>query len=156
MERIHFSAGENILSQGEEGDTAFLILSGSVEVLVGDDDRQRSVATLSEGDIFGEMSIVSPGPRSATIRAVEDTECMVTSYEDFIASVREDPDTAIKFMNTLVGRLRKMNEMLATLDPDHDMKTMLWDWVAGSDDDDEDLTDEERQKRLQAYSTPIF
>ena len=155
MERAFFKAGENMLTQGEEGDTAFLILSGSAEVLVGEGEHEKSVATLGEGDVFGEMSIVSPGPRSATIRAIEDTECAVTSYEDFLASVRHDPDVAIQFMKTLVGRLRKMNEMLSTYDPEHDLKSMLWDWVAGGDDDD-DLTDEERQQRLKAYSTPIF
>ena len=77
MQTVKFNAGDTILSEGEDGDTAFLIVSGSVEVSVGEGARAKTVGTLIAGDVFGEMSLIEPGPRSATVKAVTDTECLV-------------------------------------------------------------------------------
>ena len=51
-----FNPGETILTEGETGDTAFLILDGSVEVSVGDGTRTKTIGVLDAGDVFGEMS----------------------------------------------------------------------------------------------------
>ena len=71
-------AGDTILTQGEEGNTAFLIVAGAVEISIGAGTGARVVDTLNAGDVFGEMSLIEPGPRSATVTAVVDTECIVT------------------------------------------------------------------------------
>ena len=70
MQNVQFKAGDVILSEGEEGNSAFLITAGSVEVIIGEGKKAKTVATLGEGAIFGEMSLLEPGPRSATIKAV--------------------------------------------------------------------------------------
>ena len=106
MQTVKFNAGDTILSEGEAGDTAFLIVAGSVEVSIGEGAKAKSVGTLDAGDVFGEMSLIEPGPRSATVRAVTDTECLVTTYDEFIASSQADPERAVEFMKTLVRRLR--------------------------------------------------
>ncbi len=69
MQTVRFAPGDRILTQGEAGDAAYMILSGSVEVSVGSGDKTRSLGTLTAGDVFGEMSLIDPGPRSATITA---------------------------------------------------------------------------------------
>src|SRR5579871_5266561 len=117
MQSVRFKARETILSEGEPGDTAFLIVSGSVEVTIGEGTKAKFVGTLDAGDVFGEMSLIDPGPRSATVKAVADTECLVTSYDEFIATAQADPDRAITFMKTMVRRLRQMNERMARLNP---------------------------------------
>lgn len=117
LQTVKFKSGETILSQGEDGDTAFLIVAGSVEVIVGADSKAKKVGTLGAGDVFGEMSLIEPGPRSATVKAVTDTECVATNYDEFVASIQEDPARAVEFMKTLVGRLRQMNQRLADMDP---------------------------------------
>ena len=68
MHYVRFNAGDTIIAEGESGDTAYLIVSGSVEVSVGDGDKQRILATLNAGDVFGEMCLIEPGLRSATGR----------------------------------------------------------------------------------------
>lgn len=115
MKSVKYKSGETILTEGEDGDTAFLIVDGSVEVSVG--SEAKAVGTLKTGEVFGEMSLIEPGPRSATVKAVGDTECIVTNYDDFIASMRDDPERAVEFMKTLVRRLRQMNERVATMNP---------------------------------------
>lgn len=117
MQTVKFSEGETILKEGEEGNAAFLIVGGSVEVSVGEGARTKIIGTLEAGEVFGEMSLIEPGPRSATVKALADTECVSMTYDEFIASIQENPERAVQFMKTLVGRLRQMNERMATLDP---------------------------------------
>ena len=115
MQSVAFKAGDTIIREGDEGDTAFFIVSGSVEVLVGAGGRR--VGTLEMGEVFGEMSLIEPGPRSATIVAQTDVECLETSYEEFAASIEDHPERAVAFMKTLVRRLRQTNELMEKIDP---------------------------------------
>src|SRR5262249_31135500 len=105
MQTVEFRAGDTIVSEGEPGNTAFLIVSGAVEVSVGREAKARTVRTLSTGDVFGEMCLIEPGPRSATVRAVTNAECVATSYDEFIPSMQNDPQRSTMFMKSLVRRL---------------------------------------------------
>src|SRR5690242_13565668 len=98
MQSKTFKAGETIISEGSEGNTAYLITSGSVEVSVA--HGAKSIGSLDAGEVFGEMCLIEPGPRSATVKAVTDTECVVTSYDEFIGSIQENPERAVLFMKT--------------------------------------------------------
>src|SRR5579872_712441 len=117
MQTQTFKAGDTIIAEGEEGKTAFLVVSGSVEVIIGEGSKSRVLATLGAGEVFGEMCLIEPGPRSATVKAAADTECVVTTYDEFVGSVQQDPAQAVQFMRTLVRRLRQMNEQMAKLSP---------------------------------------
>ena len=126
MQTVSFRTGQTILAEGEPGDTAFLIVSGSVEVSIGHGPTARTVETLKAGDVFGEMSLIDPGPRSATVRALGETECLVTDYETFVATAQSDPDRAVALMKTLVHRLRKMNERMARVSPEMGHRIQQW------------------------------
>jgi CRP/FNR family transcriptional regulator, cyclic AMP receptor protein len=115
MQTITFKAGDTIVREGDEGDTGFLITTGSVEVLVG--EVARRVGTLEAGEVFGEMCLIDPGPRSATVRALTDVACLETSYQEFLKSIDERPDQALAFMKTLVQRLRQTNQLIEAIDP---------------------------------------
>ena len=115
MQTMTFRAGDTIVREGDEGDTGFLITTGSVEVLVG--EVSRRVGALEAGEVFGEMCLIDPGPRSATVRALTDVECLETSYEEFLKSIEERPDQALAFMKTLVQRLRQTNQLIEAIDP---------------------------------------
>ncbi|MGO9418256.1 Crp/Fnr family transcriptional regulator [Roseiarcus sp.] len=115
MQSVAFKAGETIIREGDEGDTAYFIVSGAVEVLVGAGGRR--VGTLHTGEVFGEMSLIEPGPRSATIVAQTDVECLATTYEEFVASLEDNPERAVAFMKVLVRRLRQTNELMEKIDP---------------------------------------
>ncbi len=117
MQKVAFKAGDTIIREGDEGDTAFFIVSGAVDVAVGRGANPRIVGRLQTGEVFGEMSLIEPGPRSATVTAACDTDCLAASYQDFIAAIEENPERAVGFMKTLVRRLRKMNELLEFREP---------------------------------------
>src|SRR5262245_46019102 len=126
MQMVSFKAGDTILTEGEAGSTAFLIQAGSVEVSIGEGALAKTVATLAAGSVFGEMSLIDPGPRSATVKAVTDTECLITTYDEFIASTRSHPERAVEFMKPLVRRLRQMNERVAKMNPGMGHRIQQW------------------------------
>jgi CRP-like cAMP-binding protein len=129
MKTVSFKAGDTILSEGSDGDTAFLIVSGTVEVTIGTGKGARTVGALKVGEVFGEMSLIEPGKRTATVRALTDTECVETSYEQFMTALEHNPQAALEFMKTLVRRLRHMNELMATMDPKkRSLLQMFHDW----------------------------
>src|SRR6187399_2550785 len=117
MQTLMFRSGETIISEGTDGHTAFLIVVGSVEVTLGQGIQSRTVATLATGEVFGEMCLIEPGPRSATVKATSDTECVAISYEEFMAVLQQNPAQAVQFMRTLVRRLRQMNRLIAADNP---------------------------------------
>ena len=73
-----YERGETILKESETSETFFLIASGSVKVIISaEDGRETILATLSEGDFFGEMALLDGEPRSATVRAVGKTKLLL-------------------------------------------------------------------------------
>ena len=134
VRRVIFPAGSTIFSEGDDGNSAFVIISGSVDVIVGNGNKEKKLASLKDGDVFGEMSLIEPGPRSATIRAVTDTECETTDYDVFLALVQDNPEISGKFLKTLVVRIRQMNEMVSKMDPKRrGLRELFSDWRKDSD-----------------------
>jgi CRP-like cAMP-binding protein len=91
-------AGEILFKAGDAGDALYIIALGGVEVLAngapGADAPGSAIAVLGPGHAFGEMSLLSGGPRTATIRAVEDTELLKIGKDDFDHLVATDPQLA--------------------------------------------------------------
>jgi CRP/FNR family transcriptional regulator, cyclic AMP receptor protein len=129
MQDVSFKAGDTIIAEGDEGDTAFFIVSGTVEVIVGRGGNARTVGMLQTGEVFGEMCLIEPGPRSATAIAATDAECLAVSYEEFVAAIEENPTRAVAFMKTLVRRLRLMNELIEQANPSRaGFRGLFLDW----------------------------
>jgi len=113
MRTVKFRAGETILSEGEDGNDAFLIVSGSVDVSIGKQAKAQTIGTLNAGEVFGELCLIEPGPRSATITAVTHVECAVIAYDDFIPLMQNEPQRAIFYMKSLVRRLREISNLIS-------------------------------------------
>ncbi len=129
MQTVSFKAGDPIIIEGDAGDTAFFIVNGSVEVVLGHGDTAKNVGTLGEGEVFGEMCLIEPGPRSATVIALTDTECLATTYAEFIEAIEDHPERAVGFMKTLVRRLRQMNAMMEAMGADkRGLRGKIRDW----------------------------
>lgn len=86
-----YKRGEMIVKEGEMAVAFYIIRSGGVDVVRNADSGEKVIATLGPGDFFGEMAILDSYPRSASVRAVMDTECLVLSRWDFLAELRSNP-----------------------------------------------------------------
>ncbi|MEM6887193.1 MAG: cyclic nucleotide-binding domain-containing protein [Pseudomonadota bacterium] len=114
MDQILFGAGETIFHEGDISDQTYRILAGSVDILVlGKDGGEKRIASLGPGEIFGEMGIISPAPRSATAIARESTACQVIPADQVIELMSSDPEQVIDLLRSLILRLRNTNRKLA-------------------------------------------
>ncbi len=102
-------AGEVIIKEGDQAAGFFVIDSGKVEVVQGlDGNNPQVLAELGPGDFFGEMALFEGFPRNATVRAVEDTECLAMTRWDFTAEMKNHPEIAVGMVPVLVRRLREV------------------------------------------------
>jgi CRP-like cAMP-binding protein len=88
-----FSKGEVIFKQGDEGNSFFKILDGSVEVIAnyGQED-ERELTVLNKNDIFGEMAVIETYPRSSTIVAKDDVLTVEITSKELNGYFSENPD----------------------------------------------------------------
>ncbi|MFC1538808.1 Crp/Fnr family transcriptional regulator [Candidatus Latescibacterota bacterium] len=105
-----------ILLENEEGDTLFIILKGKVKVTTFSESGKEVIfSILSEGDFFGDMSLMDGKPRSATVISIEDSELRLIRRNDFIKLVEKHPRIALKLLEELTSRLRKADERIESL-----------------------------------------
>ena len=76
-----FEAGERILREGDQGDTAYLIIEGRCRVVKNVDGQPTEIRVLEPGQVFGEAALVSARPRTATVEAVDQVTALVISRE---------------------------------------------------------------------------
>lgn len=98
-----FESGEEIVRQGDEGSGAFVIVSGRVEVV----RDGHKLAELGPGGFFGEMALLDNYRRSATVRALETTTCVVIPRSDFVAELRGNNDLCFEMLVLMSRRVRE-------------------------------------------------
>jgi CRP/FNR family transcriptional regulator, cyclic AMP receptor protein len=101
-------AGEVIIKEGDQAAGFFVINKGNVEVVQDvDGSNPQRLATLGPGDFFGEMALFEGFPRNATVRAIDDAECLAMTRWDFTAEMKNHPEIAVGMVLVLVRRLRE-------------------------------------------------
>ncbi len=105
-----------IFSEGEAGDRMYVILDGKVKLgQTSPDGRESLLAVLGPGEVFGELSLFDPGPRTATATAVTDTIVVGLGHADLRPWLTGRPEVAEALLQALAQRLRRTNEALADL-----------------------------------------
>lgn len=108
-----FAKKEYICHEGQPGNEMYLILKGSVGVFVTSVIGTLShVATIGEGDFFGEMAIFDNLPRSASCIAIEDTVVVAITKENLQAFLENCPEIAGQMLERMSGRIRKLDDEL--------------------------------------------
>jgi CRP/FNR family transcriptional regulator, cyclic AMP receptor protein len=111
----HFDKGDMIVKENELAVGFFLVSSGRAEVVKGaEGPNPRVLGSLGPGEFFGDMALLDSYPRSASVRALEDTECLVLSRWDFLAELRSNPSIAVQMLPILSRRLREGEAELVT------------------------------------------
>jgi len=98
--------GEYLCRQGERGVAAFLIVSGQVDVIAETDEGSVPLATLSQGAIVGELSIIDGAERVASIRAVGEVQALLLTAWSMQGLLRSRPSIAAAMLPVIVRRFR--------------------------------------------------
>ncbi|MEM8791633.1 MAG: cyclic nucleotide-binding domain-containing protein [Pseudomonadota bacterium] len=114
-ETLSYRAGERLFEEGEEGDSAFVILSGAVDVVLTIEGRDVTVTQLKSGEIFGEIAALTGQPRTSSIVASVDLDVLRLERETIINLMREFPDIALEIIRVLSDRLRDTSAQVARL-----------------------------------------
>ena len=105
LEPVHVPAGDVVISQGDAGDGLFLVVSGRLRVSVTVGGTERIVHDLARGAVAGEIALLSDRPRSATVRAVRDSDLLLLSVSSFNTLVERTPALLGEIARLLVHRL---------------------------------------------------
>lgn len=113
MREAGFSGGTVLFRHGDPGDETYIVTSGGVELSVRDKLGQHIVlTTATAGDIFGELSLLDEGPRTATAVAKDDCTVLILERQDLKSFVRRRPDAALDIMAVMARRMRATDEKL--------------------------------------------
>ncbi|HUS31169.1 MAG TPA: cyclic nucleotide-binding domain-containing protein, partial [Kofleriaceae bacterium] len=104
-EEVSFEEGEVIFAAGDPGDSLYLVVEGKVRIAAG----ERTLAELGTREVFGEMAILDPAPRSATAVATAPVVAVRLGQDDFSDVLAERPEVAAGVLRVLVRRLRTAN-----------------------------------------------
>lgn len=108
--------GEIIFQEGEAGDRLYVILEGKVKLgRSSNDGRESLLAILGPGEMFGELSLFDPGPRTSTATALTDAVILALSNEQLRPWLAGRPEVAAALLQALARRLRRTNEAMADL-----------------------------------------
>ena len=111
----HFDKGETIFSYGDAGDALYLVRQGRVEVFVENTEGEKIMLAENEaGEVFGEISLLDGGPRTATAVAIEDSEVLALDRDDLLEFVTRQPHAALDMLTVMGRRLRATDELLRT------------------------------------------
>lgn len=111
-ERLTFQPGQILCEQGDAGDSAYIIVEGQADVLVGTDDGPLVVAQVGKNDIVGEIAILCDVPRTASVQATSELVALKITKDLFFRMVTDFPEMALEIMRVLAHRLEHTTAQL--------------------------------------------
>lgn len=111
-ESLTYRAGEVLFEQGDDGDSAFVVLDGEASVLINIGGEKREVAVIGSKQVFGEMAVLCNIPRTAAIAAKSDLEVLRIDRDAFLKLLSEFPEVSLQVMRFLAARLEATTQDL--------------------------------------------
>ena len=116
MTTTHLDRGEVLFREGEQGDRVYVLTGGKIKLgRTSIDGRENLVAIIGPGEMFGELSLFDPGPRSATASAVAHSDLISLGHDALHEFLSDRPKVAQSMLGALARRLRRTNDSLADL-----------------------------------------
>jgi CRP/FNR family cyclic AMP-dependent transcriptional regulator len=114
-EELRFPKGAVIFRQGDPGEEMFVVSTGHIRLTIGKGGHETEVNTLGPGEFFGELSLLSGEPRTATATATEDSTLLAIGHDVYAMMVQDDLDIVFRMFNIQGQRLRRTNVPLEEL-----------------------------------------
>jgi CRP-like cAMP-binding protein len=116
LEYGDYGRGETVFAEGEQGDTLYIVLEGKVKIgRRATDGRENMLSVMGPSDMFGELSLFDPGPRTATATVVTDARLASLAHAALRPWITNRPEIAEQLLRVLARRLRRTNDALADL-----------------------------------------
>ena len=116
MTTVDLRRGATLFREGDAGNQLFVVVSGKIKLgRSGSGGRENLLAVLGPGQMFGELSVFDPGPRSTTATAVTPCQLRVLEHSDLSTWLAKHPEVGYGLLGQLAKRLRRTNEVVADL-----------------------------------------
>jgi CRP/FNR family cyclic AMP-dependent transcriptional regulator len=113
IDLLRFSPGQSIFNYGDPGNALYIIRSGEVEIFIKNDQGEKIVLETSKpGDIFGEVSLIDNGPRTAWVTAIGEVEVFRLDRAHFEDYLRQYTPAALNLLSVIARRLRKSDDVI--------------------------------------------
>lgn len=108
MDELSFPASHTIFTEGQEGRSLYIVVSGRVRVHIGN----QEIVQLDQGTCFGEMSLFDAEPRSASVTTIEPCDCLMLTQQQLYEAIDETPGIAVNIIRLLSRRIRELNQKM--------------------------------------------
>ena len=116
MVEVKLPRGRALFNEGDPGDRLYVVTAGKIKLgRTAADGRENLLAVMGPGEMFGELSLFDPGPRTASATAVTDTTLIGLGNTDLRPWLLQHPQVAARLLAALARRLRRTNEAMADL-----------------------------------------
>ena len=116
MHSIEITRGERLFGEGDVGDKLYVVLEGKIKLTrTAADGRENLLSVIGPGEMFGELSLFDPRPRTQTATALTDTRLGALDHQALRDWVTDRPDMALHLLRALAQRLRRTNEVMTDL-----------------------------------------
>ena len=116
MTEVKLTRGEHLFLEGQDGDRLYVVLDGKVKLTrAAADGRENLLQVLGPGDMFGELSLFDPRPRTSTASAVTDATLAALAHDALRPWLLEQPEVSLHMLQALARRLRRANDVTADL-----------------------------------------
>jgi CRP/FNR family cyclic AMP-dependent transcriptional regulator len=116
MENVRLNKGAILFSEGDDGDHLYVIVEGELKLGTSSGDgRENLLSVLGPGEMFGELSLFDPGPRTSTATAVTDVRLLSLGHNKVVPWISQHPQVALELLARLAQRLRRTNEVVGDL-----------------------------------------
>lgn len=113
---VEISRGERLFSEGDAGDELYVILDGKIKLTrTAPDGRENLLSVHGPGEMFGELSLFDPSPRTSGASAVTDTRLAALAHDDLRCWLNSRPQVSMHLLRALAQRLRRINDVKADL-----------------------------------------
>jgi len=116
MDTVKIAKGSVLFKEGDDGEHLYVIIEGKLKLGTSSGDgRENLLSILGPGEMFGELSLFDPGPRTSTATAVTDAKLLSLSHEKVIPWLKQNPEVSLQLLTRLSQRLRRTNEAVGDL-----------------------------------------
>ncbi|MEY4498779.1 MAG: hypothetical protein RJA40_884 [Actinomycetota bacterium] len=116
MDTVKIAKGSILFKEGDDGEHLYVIIEGKLKLGTSSGDgRENLLSILGPGEMFGELSLFDPGPRTSTATAVTDSKLLSLGHEKVIPWLKQNPEVSLQLLTRLSQRLRRTNEAVGDL-----------------------------------------